>query len=219
MKPYQKRSNRPSRSDCVMTPYETAEKVVKHFKPRGKCLEPCRGTGVFTKGLLPNVQWDEIEEGRDFFARTSSLSDGGKFNWIITNPPWSQLTAFLHHSLTLSRNVVFIIHVNQAFMPNRLRIIKLANFGIKEIVLLDTPTRKGWPQGGFQLGAIHFRKGWKGGITMTDLQTYQKLGPGSGAYQTNRPNLFRKDGKPNARGLRVLHRIENKALDKLSTNL
>lgn len=39
------------------------------------------------------------------------------------------------------------------------------NFGIKEILLLDTP--KEFPQFGFQMGCVYFKKKWKGKIKMT----------------------------------------------------
>jgi hypothetical protein len=163
--PYQRRSNRPCSTDNVMTPPQLAECIIKHFKPRGKCLEPCRGLfDAFFYYLPKDKHWDEIEQGRDFFER-----QGEKFNWIITNPPWSMMSMFLAHSFTLAHNVVMLIHVQQAFMPNRLRMAKFHKFGLKEIVLVDTPKR--FPKSGFQLGAVHWRKHWKGPITITDKQT------------------------------------------------
>lgn len=164
-KAYQKRKNKPSGLDCVFTPPKLAEQIIKHLKPRGKCLDPCSGLDAFFHHLPKNKEWDEISRDRDFFERT------GQFTWIITNPPWSQLSAFLAHSFTLAKNVVFLIHVQHALMPNRLRMAKFHRFGIKEIILVDTPKR--FPKCGFQLGAVHWKKGWKGPIKITDKQTKQ----------------------------------------------
>lgn len=44
--------------------------------------------------------------------------------------------------------------------------IKAAGFGLKEIVLVDTP--KTFPPSGFQLGAVHLSRGWTGPVTLTD---------------------------------------------------
>lgn len=166
-KAYQTRTKRPLHLDCVMTPPAIAERIVNHFRPRGKCLEPCRGSAGFLPFLPKSAEWDELAEGKDFFDRS------GNFNWIITNPPWSKLSAFLAHSFRLARNVVFLIHIQQAFMCNRLRMAKFYGYGIKEIILLDTP--KNFPQGGFQVGVIHWKKNYIGRIKMTDMQrkTYQ----------------------------------------------
>ena len=37
--------------DEIMTPEYLAEALVNHFKPNGKILEPCKGTGNFLKFL------------------------------------------------------------------------------------------------------------------------------------------------------------------------
>lgn len=126
---------------------------------------------------MRRVEWDEINLGRDFFERT------GEFEWIITNPPWSQLSAFLAHSFTLSYNIVMLIHIQQAFMPNRLRMAKVHGYGIKQIILLDTP--KEFPQSGFQLGAVHWQKGWKGPITIKDKQM-KRFHNGRGKRKVNK---------------------------------
>ena len=38
-------------NDEVMTPLKMAEKIVKHFNPTGKILEPCCGDGSFLRFL------------------------------------------------------------------------------------------------------------------------------------------------------------------------
>jgi len=52
-------------------------------------------------------------------------------------------------------------------MKARLRDIHQAGFGIKEIVILDTP--KDFPQSGFQLGAFHIQRGYSGSISFLNM--------------------------------------------------
>lgn len=140
--------NSPER-DIVMTPFPLAKEILNHFKPVGKILDPCKGTGAFTID-----EWCEISEGRDFFDY------GDKVDWIITNPPWSKFKDFLTHSMSLSENIVFLAPINHFITKARLRIIKQEGFGIKEFMLIDTP--KEWPQSGFQIVAGYLKKNYEG---------------------------------------------------------
>ena len=161
--------NQPNRNyisnDVVMTPDKLAFKIVDYFLPSmeliiGKILEPCCGDGAFLK-YMTGADWCEISKGRDFFDYNR------KVNWIITNPPWSQIRSFLQHSMEVANDIVFLVTVNHIWTKARLRDIKEAGFGIKEIMLVDTP--KEFPQSGFQLGAIHLQRDWKGDIKLHDV--------------------------------------------------
>lgn len=115
-------------------------------------------------GLKPQVSevfWTEIKRGRDFFAWTQPV------DWIITNPPWSQIRNFLRHAMTLADHVVFLLTINHLWTKARLRDIREAGFGLREIVLVDMPAT--FPQSGFQLGAVHLSRGYNGPITLTNL--------------------------------------------------
>ena len=162
-------------NDEVQTPINLAVGIMNHFKPTGKILEPCRGDGNFIEAYetynliiqLENkegIKWGycEINENKDFFDWTE------KVDWIITNPPWSQIRKFLQHSMELADNIVFLITINHLWTKARLRDIKEYGFGIKEIMLLDTP--KEFPQMGFQLGVIHLQKNYKGDIRLSSLK-------------------------------------------------
>jgi hypothetical protein len=153
--------------DVVQTPVEMAERIVNHFKPKGRVLEPCRGDGNFLR-FMPGASWCEIKEGRDFYDWKQ------KVDWIVTNPPWSQIRRFLQHSMMLAENVVFLVTVNHLWTKARIRDIGEFGFGIKEICLVEMP--KAFPQSGFQLGAIHLARNWANKITLTDLSIQQ--GPG-----------------------------------------
>src|ERR1035437_2234288 len=106
-------------NDCVQTPDKLAELIVGHFHPVGRMLEPCAGNGAFLRalkkqGLKP--QWREIRLGRDFLVHTPNHWD-----WIITNPPWSQFRAFLKQSMIVADNIVFLCLINACFMKARWR--------------------------------------------------------------------------------------------------
>ena len=146
-------------NDDIQTPVELAECIVKYFNPTGHVLEPCAGDGHFLR-YLPSAEWCEIKQGRDF------LSYQGRVNWIVTNPPWSQIRPFLQHSFKVADNVVFLMTVNHAWTKARLRIARENGFGLRTLLLVDTP--KSFPQSGFQLGAVHYERGWKGAVDLID---------------------------------------------------
>jgi hypothetical protein len=139
-----------SGNDKIYTPDYLAKQIVDHFNPIGRILEPCCGEGAFLK-YMPDADWCEIDKGRDFLATE------GHWDWIITNPPYSKYRQFLEHSFKVADNVVFLQFVNAFFMRKRVSIMKENGFEIAEILYLPTPS-KPWPQTGFQVGCIYFRK-------------------------------------------------------------
>jgi hypothetical protein len=150
-----------SSNDNIMTPESLAKNLIDHFNPCGVILDPCRGTGSFYNHLSGDVLWCEIEEGRDFFDFDEHV------DWIITNPPWSKIRKFLIHSMELSDNVCFLSTINHLWTKARIRDIKDCGFGIKEIVIFDTP--ENFPQSGFQVGMFHLKKDYKGSIEFSEL--------------------------------------------------
>jgi len=163
------------REDCVQTPLDLAIDIVNHFKPRGNILEPCKGEGAFIKAyetynLITQLSgqegikwaWTEILEGKDFFEWTE------KVDWIITNPPYSKLRKFLQKSMEVSDNVVFLTTINHLWLKAILRDVENAGFGIKEIIIFDTP--KTFPQAGFQIGCFYLKKNYVGEIKFGKIQ-------------------------------------------------
>ena len=159
-------------NDKVYTPDYLAVSIVKHFKPHGRCLEPCAGKGAFIHAIENNanvacIDWCEIDEDRDF--RDMDIPSQ-RYDFVVTNCPWSQLRPFLKKSMAISNNVVFLCLVNAFFMKARQRDMQEAGFGMKEILFVPTPP-KPWPQTGFSLGAVHIQRGWTGDCKMTQLET------------------------------------------------
>lgn len=86
-------------TDVVFTPDELANAIVQKFEPSGRLLEPCRGQGAFCRAFenngITNYDTCEITEGVDFFNHNQPC------DWIITNPPFSKVSAFLQKAYTL----------------------------------------------------------------------------------------------------------------------
>lgn len=148
-------------NDVVMTPEYIAKTLVDYFNPTGIVLEPCKGTGNILKYLPENSPWCELSEGKDFFDYNE------KVDWIFSNPPWSKIRLFLIHSMTLADDICFLFTLNHLCTSAKIRDIKSAGFGIKELVLIDQP--KEFPRIGFQLAMVHIQKGYTGPIHHTYL--------------------------------------------------
>ena len=143
----------------VMTPRPLARAIVDALEPSGLLLEPCAGDGAFVEALTPygEVEWCELDRGRDFLAWPTSR----RVDWIITNPPWSQFRQFLEHSLAVADHVCFLAPLPHWFTKRRMRSVRDAGFGYKEILLVDWPPVRGWREQGFLLGTMHIVRGYE----------------------------------------------------------
>lgn len=146
--------------DVVMTPINLAKTLVEHFKPQGKGLEPCCGSGNILR-YLDNADWCEIGLGRDFFDYKD------KVDYIFTNPPWSKIRKFLIHSMELADNVYFLCTINHLWTKARVRDIENSGFGIAEICVFNTPEE--FPQSGFQVGMVHLKRNHSGPIQFSKI--------------------------------------------------
>jgi hypothetical protein len=154
-------------NDNINTPDSLAQAVVNYFAPQitytSRVLEPCSGDGAFVRAFkvagLRKIKTLEIMEGTDFFDYQ------GEADWIITNPPFSKVRAFLLHAYELADNIVFLMPLYHIMsLQSRLDDLNMSGFGVKEIVRVRTP--KSWPSSGFALAAIHIQRGWRGKTTM-----------------------------------------------------
>lgn len=153
-------------NDRVYTPDSLAKSIIQHFNPSGSILDPCKGHGAFFNNFpQTEIDWCELDQGRDFFDYVT----GKHYDWIITNPPWSLMRPFLSKSMEVSDNVVFLCLTNALFMKARQRDIQKHNFGLKEILFLDTPP-KPWPQTGFSLSANYLKKNYVGDVKISNLK-------------------------------------------------
>lgn len=158
-------------NDNINTPISLAKSIIDHYKPYGIILEPCFGDGAFFNNYpktdgIENL-WCEINKGIDFFNFDK------KVNWIITNPPFSILRAFLRHSMRVADNIVFLSLINAYFQNAKLNDLEEFGFGIKEILYIPKekcPTEEdGWPSFGMSIGATYIQKGYSGDIKFSKL--------------------------------------------------
>ena len=149
-----------SGEDCIMTPKKMAASIIETIKPDGIVLEPCMGDGGFTNVFEDrNIQyeWCEIEKGIDFFNKKET-----KANWVITNPPFSKVSKFIHKSIVLDiPNIAFLVTINTIWMNGKLNFLKEKGYQLQEIYFIESPyfRRIGeWRQSGFSLGVLLIKK-------------------------------------------------------------
>ena len=143
----------------IYTPDDLARMIVNHFRPSGRICEPCKGGGAFVRAL-PGCDWFEVQEGRDFMAAD------GKWDWIVTNPPWNDVRLFLRKSMQHADNIVFLCWASAWWTKARQREIREHGFGMVEMLSCPTPPPP-WPQSGFLLSAVWLRRGWNGGTLIS----------------------------------------------------
>jgi adenine-specific DNA methylase len=136
-------------NDKIYTPDDLAKFIVKHFKPKGRIVEPSCGEGVFLKYM--KADWYEIDKGKDFFDCKDT------YDWAITNPPFSKMRKFLQHLYKLRvKNIVFLCPLNHIVgLKARVRDMIDSGYTLKKIILIDTP--KEFPQSGFQWSINHIK--------------------------------------------------------------
>ena len=149
-----------SKRDTVYTPRWLSQLIINHFKPAPLCLDPCRGKGAFYDYLPAGSEWCEIREGRDFFAWNTPV------NWIIGNPPYSELLAWIRHSFRVADNIVYLLPLHRvtasfAFLTDVRRY-----GGLAEIFVIGTGTTAKFPFG-HALTAIHYKRNYAGGTIWT----------------------------------------------------
>lgn len=150
-------------SDVHYTCPDLAQRVVAHFQPEGRCLEPFRGDGAFFRHLPAGSDWCEIDEGIDFFAYAQPV------DWIITNPPFSNLTQVFEHAFQVAENCVFVIPISKYWSSApRLKAVRTYG-GLCELVHLGTGRDIGFDIG-FPFAAMHFQRGYTGLIRESTLR-------------------------------------------------
>lgn len=142
--------------DVVYTPDIVARDMVSYFQPTGRILEPSKGDGAILR-YLPGADWCEIAEGVDFFACTR------RYDWIVGNPPYSIFADWLRHSFTLADDILYLIPIIRCWVSSRIIKDIRAFGGIKTIVVYNESNFRTWSIN-FAIGAVHFQRGYQGGI-------------------------------------------------------
>lgn len=151
--------NRTMANDAVFVSRTLAKKIIDHFRPRGRVLDPSRGEGAFYGQIEGEKDWCEAGMGRNFFRYRA------KADSIISNPPLSLFRQFLVHSMELSDNVYFLVTLDLVWSKAVIQDMKERGFGIREIFLVEAPSP--FRQSAFQSGVVHFERGWEGDVRLT----------------------------------------------------
>lgn len=149
-------------SDVHFTNARLAKAIVDHYSPKGLCLEPFRGDGAFYDHLPENSRWCEITEGLDFFDFNESV------DWIITNPPFSNLTQVFEHAFNISEQCVFLIPISKFFSSAPRLALAKEYGGLYEMLHVGTGRQIGFNIG-FPFAAMKFVKGYDGPIHNSNL--------------------------------------------------
>lgn len=158
-------------SDIHYTQQRVAELIVRHFDPTGVCLEPFAGGGAFLDVLPEPKRWCEIQQGRCFFQHMQ------KVDWIITNPPFSNLTDVFAHAFTLANHCVFLIPVSKYFSSAPRLALAREYGGLEEMLMLGTGRSIGFDIG-FPFAAMKFTRGYAGDIRISYPEESAKISSG-----------------------------------------
>jgi hypothetical protein len=142
--------------DRIFTPEWVAADMVAWFQPNGRILDPCKGEGAFVN-LMPEAEWCEITEGRDFFAWHESV------DWVISNPPYSLLREWMRHSFLISENILYLIPADRYFRAWGFIKETYEWGGLKHIRWYDSGAKLGFPMGN-PIAALHWKKGYRGPV-------------------------------------------------------
>jgi hypothetical protein len=146
--------------DNVFTPRWLSQMIIARFNPSPLCLDPCRGEGAFYDYLPAGSEWCEIREGRDFFAWSKPV------NWIIGNPPYSDLLAWIRHSFKVADNIVYLLPLHRV-MASYTWLTDVRRYGgLVEVLVIGTGTTAGFPFG-HALTAVYYKRNYTGGTAWT----------------------------------------------------
>jgi hypothetical protein len=148
-------------SDVHYTHPAFAKLIVDYFKPQGRVLEPFRGGGSFYQHLPDGTDWAEIEEGRDFF------DCAGGYDWIVTNPPFSNLTDIMEHAFSIAQRTVLLVPLSKIYSSAPRMKLCLQVAGIHRQLFMGPGRDIGFDIG-FPFAAVEFIKGYSGPVTTID---------------------------------------------------
>lgn len=139
-------------NDRIFTPNHIVKDIMDWVKPKGHLLEPFFGDGAFHSEMIRldgvTTNWLEIDLGFDFFEHNE------KYDYIITNPPYSCFTKVLEHCFKLADNVVLLIPHNKLWTSDK-RIDMIEEYGTWTYKRFKVP--KEWPAK-FPIGAYWFKR-------------------------------------------------------------
>jgi len=146
-------SNREQPNDELYTPMSLSKQFIDNMDiaEEENCLDPFYGTGSFFNNFNDNNEnnFCEINLGKDFFNYKIN------HDWIISNPPFSQLSKILEHTCNLAVKGFGYVLPAYSLTAVRIKNINLKGFYIDKIIHFSNP--KEW-RIGFQMIFVIFTK-------------------------------------------------------------
>lgn len=158
------------KSDFYETPYTITQHIldVVHIPEGASVLEPACGDGAIVRVLKENglkVTYKDIKDGNDF------LKCKDKYDWIITNPPFSLAFEFIQHSKSVCDDFLMLLPLS--YLHGKARYDKVysdTNYPLRKVyvftrypMLGDNLREDGKYRTGMMVYAwYHFQKGWEG---------------------------------------------------------
>ena len=154
-------------NDKCMTPNHIAKQLID-LLPICNCdsiLDPFLGEGAFYDNFpLNQKKWCEIDKGYDFF------NEYNKWDWIISNPPYSIFDSVLDHSFEYANNVCYLVPLSKVFSSMG-RIRKWQQYGNIKCIWILSASRCGFPFG-FPAAFVWWKKGYKGDTQIITLAQF-----------------------------------------------
>ena len=140
-------------NDEFYTPNSLAKKLIQEvpISKGSSILDPFYGLGAFFNNYPQNElnSWYELNLGSDFFKKNDT------FDWIISNPPFSNLTKTIEHTLKVVKLGFAYIIPTYSLTANRLDLINKMGFYLSKMIIFENP--KSWGIG-FQMCFVIFTK-------------------------------------------------------------
>lgn len=108
-------SGKRKESDFYETPYSLTRLFLGAENPEGTVLEPACGGGAIVRileefGIVPTA----------YDKETDFMSETGYFDWVITNPPFSNALTFIKKAKTVSSSFAFLLPLSYLHGKQRL---------------------------------------------------------------------------------------------------
>lgn len=139
--------------DLFFTPQELARDLIDlvPIETGQTLLDPAKGAGAFFDNFPDNHwrDWNEISQGNDFF------NEQRNFDWLITNPPFSQLKKWLVQSAQVATQGFAYIIPLHGLTTHRVKTLADLGWNITSLVLFKNPDT--WNIG-FQMAWVIWEK-------------------------------------------------------------
>lgn len=145
--------------DLYYTPNALARQLISiiPLKKGQTVLDPAKGYGAFFNNYPEGVKasWCEISEGLCFYKNKES------YDWLVTNPPFSNLKKWLIKSCKISRVGFAYVIPSHGLTENRIRACAEFGFNITNLIYFKNPPSWGL---GFQMVWVVWQKTKAGNI-------------------------------------------------------